>query len=114
MPDKDIDPQETVEWLDAFRSVSRFEGKDRSKYILQKLIDMAHEDGMDLPDGVNTAYLNTIHVDKESELVVKHEIEHRNQVNHSLECHDYGCQGKSNFFRVGRTYSLFRIMRNAL
>ena len=77
MPDKDIDPLETVEWLDAFRSVSRFEGKDRSKYILQKLIDMAHEDGMDLPDGVNTAYLNTIHVDKETELVVKHEIEHR-------------------------------------
>jgi pyruvate dehydrogenase E1 component len=77
MPDKDIDPQETVEWLEAFRSVSRFEGGDRAKYILQKLIDMAHEDGMDLPDGVNTAYLNTIHVEKESELVVKHEIEHR-------------------------------------
>jgi len=77
MSQKDIDPQETIEWLEAFRSVARFEGKDRAKYILQKLIDMAHEDGMDLPEGVNTAYLNSIPVEKESELVVKHEIEHR-------------------------------------
>jgi pyruvate dehydrogenase E1 component len=77
MSEKDIDPQETTEWLEAFRSVSRFEGEDRAKYILQKLIDMAHEDGMDLPEGVNTAYLNTIPVEQESELVVKHEIEHR-------------------------------------
>ena len=77
MSEKDIDPQETIEWLEAFRSVARFEGQDRAKYILQKLMDMAHEDGMDLPDGVNTAYLNSIPVEKESELVVKHEIEHR-------------------------------------
>ena len=77
MPEKDIDPQETVEWLEAFRSVSRFEGEDRAKYILRKLIDMAHDDGMDLPDGVHTAYLNTIPVEKETEMVVKHEIEHR-------------------------------------
>ena len=74
MSEKDIDPQETIEWLEAFRSVARFEGQDRAKYILQKLMDMAHEDGMDLPDGVNTAYLNSIPVEKESELVVKHEI----------------------------------------
>ena len=37
---KDIDPQETIEWLEAFRSVARFEGQDRAKYILQKLMDM--------------------------------------------------------------------------
>ena len=77
MLQKDIDPQETIEWLEAFRSVARFEGQDRAKYILQKLMDMAHEDGMDLPEGVNTAYLNSIPVEKDSELVVKHEIEHR-------------------------------------
>ena len=41
MSEKDIDPQETIEWLEAFRSVARFEGKDRAKYILQKLMDMA-------------------------------------------------------------------------
>lgn len=75
--DKDIDPQETIEWLDAFRSVARFEGEDRAKFILNQLMDMAHSEGMDLPEGVNTAYLNSIPVEKETELVVKHEIEHR-------------------------------------
>ena len=53
MSEKDIDPQETIEWLEAFRSVARFGGEDRAKYILQKLTDMAHEDGMSLPQGVN-------------------------------------------------------------
>ena len=77
MSEKDIDPQETIEWLEAFRSVARFGGEDRAKYILQKLMDMAHEDGMNLPQGVNTAYLNSIPVDKESKLIVKHQIEHR-------------------------------------
>ena len=77
MSQKDIDPQETIEWLEAFRSVARVEGQDRAKYILQKLMDMAHEDGMSLPQGVNTAYLNSIPVEKETELVVKHDIEHR-------------------------------------
>ena len=77
MSEKDIDPQETIEWLEAFRSVARFGGEDRAKYILQKLMDMAHEDGMDLPQGVNTAYLNSIPVEKESELIVKHDVEHR-------------------------------------
>ena len=77
MSQKDIDPQETIEWLEAFRSVARVEGQDRAKYILQKLMDMAHEDGMNLPQGVNTAYLNSIPVEKETELVVKHDIEHR-------------------------------------
>jgi len=55
MSNKDIDPQETTEWLEAFRSVARFEGKDRAKFILNQLMDMAHSDGMDLPEGVNTA-----------------------------------------------------------
>ena len=77
MSEKDIDPQETIEWLEAFRSVARFGGEDRAKYILQKLTDMAHEDGMSLPQGVNTAYLNSIPVEKESELIVKHDVEHR-------------------------------------
>ena len=45
MSQKDIDPQETIEWLEAFRSVARVEGQDRAKYILQKLMDMAHEMG---------------------------------------------------------------------
>jgi len=77
MPIRDSDPIETQEWLEAFRSVARFEGEDRAKYILKQLMEMAHDEGMDLPEGVNTAYLNSIPVEKETELVIQHEIEHR-------------------------------------
>ena len=77
MSDKDIDPQETTEWLEAFRSVARFEGDDRAKFILKQLMDMAHNEGMDLPEGVNTAYLNSIPVEKEIETTINQEIEHR-------------------------------------
>ena len=72
MSEKDIDPQETIEWLEAFRSVARFGGEDRAKYILQKLTWIWHM-RMEwiLPQGVNTAYLNSIPVEKESELSCK-------------------------------------------
>ena len=58
MSEKDIDPQETIEWLEAFRSVARFGGEDRAKvYSTKAYMDMAHEDGMEsYLSGVNTAY----------------------------------------------------------
>jgi pyruvate dehydrogenase E1 component len=65
MSTQDIDPLETQEWLEAFKSVARVEGDDRAKFLLNKLMDMAHQEGMDLPTGVNTAYLNSIVKDKE-------------------------------------------------
>ena len=40
MSERDIDPQETIEWLEAFRSVARFEGEDRAKFILNQLMDI--------------------------------------------------------------------------
>ncbi|AYQ56616.1 Pyruvate dehydrogenase E1 component [Bathymodiolus thermophilus thioautotrophic gill symbiont] len=65
MSTQDIDPLETQEWLEAFKSVARVEGDDRAKFLLNKLMDMAHQEGMDLPTGVNTAYLNSIAKDRE-------------------------------------------------
>lgn len=74
---KDIDTQETQEWLDAFQSVVRVEGKDRAKFILNKLIDIAHKDGLELPSGVNTAYVNSISADKEHDIYIDIELENR-------------------------------------
>lgn len=62
---QDIDPLETQEWLEAFKSVARVAGEDRAKFLLNQLMDMADKEGMDLPTGVNTAYLNSIAKDKE-------------------------------------------------
>ena len=77
MNNQDVDPAETLEWLEAFRSVARFEGQDRAKFILNQLTDMAHHDGMELPTGVNTAYLNSIAKDKEITTDIKVDVEAR-------------------------------------
>ncbi len=75
MATQDIDPLETKEWLEAFKSVAKVEGDDRAKFLLNQLMDMAHNEGMDLPAGVNTAYLNSIGLDKEIETSINAEIE---------------------------------------
>lgn len=77
MNNQDVDPAETLEWLEAFRSVARFEGQDRAKFILNQLTDMAHHDGMELPTGVNTAYLNSIAKDKEIATDIEVDVEAR-------------------------------------
>ncbi|MDC9726489.1 MAG: pyruvate dehydrogenase (acetyl-transferring), homodimeric type [Candidatus Thioglobus sp.] len=77
MPGQDVDPLETREWLEAFKSVARVEGSDRAKFLLNQLMDMAHHEGMDLPTGVNTAYLNSIAKEKEVASDVNQDIEDR-------------------------------------
>lgn len=61
---QDIDPLETQEWLEAFKSVIRIEGDDRVKFLLNQLIDMAYNEGIDLPKDINTSYLNSISKEK--------------------------------------------------
>jgi pyruvate dehydrogenase E1 component len=77
MVTQDIDPLETQEWLESFKSVAKVEGDDRAKFLLNQLMDMAHHEGMDLPTGVNTAYLNSIGLDKEIETDISPEIEEK-------------------------------------
>ncbi|SMN16323.1 Pyruvate dehydrogenase E1 component [uncultured Candidatus Thioglobus sp.] len=77
MPTQDTDPLETQEWLEAFKSVARVEGDDRAKFLLNQLMDMAHREGMDLPTGVNTSYLNSIAKEKEVAMDISVGIETR-------------------------------------
>ncbi len=77
MQGQDIDPLETQEWLEAFKSVARIEGDDRAKFLLNQLMDMAHHEGMDLPTGVNTSYLNSIAKEKEVATDINVDIEER-------------------------------------
>jgi pyruvate dehydrogenase E1 component len=57
---KDVDPQETSEWLSALESVVREEGVERAQYLLEQVLDKARLDGVDMPTGVTTNYVNTI------------------------------------------------------
>ena len=63
--DTDIDPQETQEWVEALEAVLEQEGVERAHFLLEQLIDKARRSGAYLPYSANTAYLNTIPVDKE-------------------------------------------------
>jgi len=57
---KDIDPQETQEWVEALDSVLDREGIDRAHFLLEQLIAKARKSGAYLPYSATTAYLNTI------------------------------------------------------
>jgi len=64
----DQDPRETREWLDALEGVLANEGPDRAQFLIEALIDKARRSGAYLPFSANTAYINTIPVDKQVRL----------------------------------------------
>ncbi|EJL9325168.1 pyruvate dehydrogenase (acetyl-transferring), homodimeric type [Vibrio cholerae] len=56
----DVDARETQEWLAALESVVREEGVERAQYLLEQVLEKARLDGVDMPTGVTTNYINTI------------------------------------------------------
>ncbi|MCY4471353.1 MAG: pyruvate dehydrogenase (acetyl-transferring), homodimeric type [Kistimonas sp.] len=63
---RDIDPVETQEWLDAFRSVLQREGEERAAYLLTCLANSACGQGSHISLPVTTHYRNTIPVSKQA------------------------------------------------
>jgi pyruvate dehydrogenase E1 component len=57
---KDQDPQETLEWLEALDSVFEREGVERAHYLVGRLVRRARRKGAHLPYRATTAYINTI------------------------------------------------------
>ena len=74
-PQKDIHAPETQEWIAALQSVIDADGSDRARYLLKELTHAAREAGAQLPYGLNTPYVNTIDVDKQSTLPADRQIE---------------------------------------
>ena len=74
---KDLDPQETREWLDALSAVLAVEGPDRAHFLIEQLIDTARRSGAYMPFSANTAYINTIPVDKQVRIPGDQAIEHK-------------------------------------
>lgn len=64
----DIDNVETQEWLEALASVLAAEGKDRAEFLLKQLAKKALALGCSVAEGFETAYINTIPVDKEAKM----------------------------------------------
>jgi pyruvate dehydrogenase E1 component len=61
----DPDAQETNEWLDALAGVIDNEGPQRAHYLIEKLIETAREEGVDIPYSATTQYINTIPADQQ-------------------------------------------------
>lgn len=64
----DIDPVETREWLDALKSVVSFTGKNRAEFLLQQLLTKANQEGVSVPTGITTPYINTIAPEQETKM----------------------------------------------
>ena len=61
----DVDALETQEWLQALESVVREEGVERAQFLLEQVLEQARLDGVDMPTGITTNYVNTIPVEQE-------------------------------------------------
>ncbi len=59
-PSADIDGQETAEWLDALSAVIDSEGPGRAHFLLERLLEHARQNSIDMPFSANTGYVNTI------------------------------------------------------
>ncbi|MAP66868.1 MAG: pyruvate dehydrogenase (acetyl-transferring), homodimeric type [Candidatus Marinimicrobia bacterium] len=62
---KDINNQETQEWLESMQALIDAEGTDRAYFILQKLITFTKRSGISVPFSPNTDYINTISVNQQ-------------------------------------------------
>jgi pyruvate dehydrogenase E1 component len=60
MNDRDTNPAETKEWLDALQAVLEREGPERAHQLLETLTEKARLSGAFIPFSPNTPYVNTI------------------------------------------------------
>ena len=59
----DIDPQETQEWIESLEDELAERGFERTRYLLEKLVDYASARGARLPFNTNTPFvLSLIHI----------------------------------------------------
>src|SRR5436190_22108214 len=74
---RDVDPQETQEWLEALEAVMREEGPDRAQQLIDTVVNEARGSGAQLEVGLTTPYVNTIPPDREDPFPGDYEVERR-------------------------------------
>ena len=58
--DKKTEELETREWLESLAYVIEHAGPQRTRHLLENLLDRARQQGVQVPSGVHTPYINTI------------------------------------------------------
>ena len=74
---EDVDPQGTQEWLESLEDEIEEYGFDRTRHLLEKLIDYASTRGARLSFNTNTPFVNTITTDQEPEFPGNRETERK-------------------------------------
>ena len=72
---QDIDPQETQEWIESIEDALEEHGYERTRFLLETLIDFAQSKGARLPFNTSTPFLNTILPSQQPEYPGDREIE---------------------------------------
>ncbi|KRF06657.1 alpha-ketoglutarate dehydrogenase [Nocardioides sp. Soil777] len=73
----DIDPDETVEWLDSFDAMLDDKGRERARYVMLRLLERAREKQVGVPALRSTDYINTIPPEREPWFPGDEDIERR-------------------------------------
>ncbi|MBV9309951.1 MAG: pyruvate dehydrogenase (acetyl-transferring), homodimeric type [Solirubrobacterales bacterium] len=73
----EIDAVETSEWLEALDAVLAYDGPERARQLLTRVIERAQHSGTGLIGSLNTAYVNTIPVEREPEFPSDPAVERR-------------------------------------
>jgi pyruvate dehydrogenase E1 component len=76
-PDRDLDPRETDEWLEALDDVLRRAGPERAGQLLGRVIEEAQLAGTPVPVSFTTPYVNTIPPEDEEPIPGDPEVERR-------------------------------------
>src|SRR5947207_6839487 len=56
----DRDPQETSEWIEAFEQLRVYHGEERARFMVRQLHQNALHNAVELPELVQTPYVNSI------------------------------------------------------
>lgn len=59
-PPKDSDPRETEEWIQSLDAILAHKGKERTQFLLNRLLSHSRSQGVDVSLPLNTPYINTI------------------------------------------------------
>jgi pyruvate dehydrogenase E1 component len=73
----DRDPQETSEWLEAFDQLRVYHGEERARFIIRQLHQNALQNAVELPELVQTPYINSIPANEQPEFPGDEKIEKR-------------------------------------
>lgn len=73
----DVDPVETKEWIEALEAVLEQEGDERARFLIEQLVALTRQSGVDIPFSANTAYINTIPLERQPQFPGDSTIEHK-------------------------------------